>query len=297
MADHTALGRARRVASRRPGSGWTGGLPVVPLAIFAVFVILALGADIIVPHSPYATALSDRLLPPFWLAGGSPDHLLGTDRLGRDLLSRVILGARISMLTGVVSVLIAGAVGTLLGLVAGYFGGWLDSVIMRTTDAMLSFPIILVALVFAVSLGPGLGNLIIVLALAMWARFPRLARAETLTWKERDFVALARVAGCSSARILAVHIFPNVVNALVVLATLQIGWVIVVEAALSFLGVGVPPPSPSWGSLIAEGRNYVGSAWWLGVFPGVALILLVLSINLIGDWLRDALDPRMRELR
>ncbi|MEA3027538.1 MAG: peptide/nickel transport system permease protein [Alphaproteobacteria bacterium] len=272
-------------------------LPCVALAIFGVFVFMAIFAEVLSPHSPYQTALSKRMLPPFWMEGGSIQHLLGTDRLGRDSLSRIIMGARVSLLAGFVAVAIAAAVGAVLGLLAGYLGRWVDAVIMRATDAALSFPLILIALLFAVALGPSFTNLILVLALVMWARFARLARGETLTWKERDFVALARVAGCSMTRILLRHIFPNVVNTLVVLATLQVGWVITVEAALSFLGAGVPPPNPSWGGLIAEGRNFVSTAWWLSFFPGLAIILLVMSINLIGDWLRDELDPKIRDSR
>lgn len=272
-------------------------LPYVAIAIFAAFAFMAIFADVISPHSPYATALSKRMLPPFWMEGGSFDYLLGTDRLGRDNLSRIIMGARVSLLAGFIAVACAAAIGAVLGLLSGYLSGWVDVVIMRTTDAMLSFPLILIALLFAVALGPSFINLILVLALVMWARFARLARGETLTWKEREFVALARVAGCSTFRILLRHIFPNVVNTLVVLATLQVGWVITVEAALSFLGAGVPPPNPSWGGLIAEGRNFVSTAWWLSFFPGLAIVLLVMSINLIGDWLRDELDPKIRDSR
>ncbi|MDP2619295.1 MAG: ABC transporter permease [Hyphomicrobiales bacterium] len=283
--------------SQRLRKSWTRGMPVVALTVFGLFVAVAITADWIMPHSPYETSLSSRLLPPFWSEGGQSIYPLGTDRLGRDNLSRIILGTRISMLTGVISVTVAGLIGTLLGLVSGYFGGWVDAVIMRTTDAMLSFPIILVALVFAVTVGPSFSNLIIVLGLIMWARFARLIRGETLTWKEREFVALARIAGCSAPRILLRHIFPNVVNPLVVLATLQVAWVIVVEASLSFLGVGVPPPTPSWGALIADGRSYITTAWWLSFFPGLVLVTLVMSINLVGDWLRDELDPKTRELR
>jgi peptide/nickel transport system permease protein len=184
-----------------------------------------------------------------------------------------------------------------LGLVSGYFGRWIDTVIMRLTDTMLSLPIILIALLFAVSLGPSFTNLIIVLGLVMWARFARLVRGEVLTWKEREFVALAKVGGCSPLRIMLRHIFPNLVNPLMVLATLQVGWVIIVESSLSFLGAGIPPPAPSWGSMIADGRGYVATAWWLSLFPGLALVLAVLSVNMLGDWLRDHLDPRLRNLR
>lgn len=270
--------------------------PVAPVLILGFFVAIALLADWITLYSPYATALSDRLVPPFWENGGTAAHLLGTDRLGRDILSRIIYGARVSLAAGVAAVAVGGTVGTILGLLSGYFGRWLDGIIMRATDAMLSLPIILIALLFAVTLGPSFTNLILVLVLVMWARFARLVRGEVLAWKERDFVALARVAGCSTLRILCRHIFPNVVNPLMVLATLQVGWVIIVESSLSFLGAGIPPPTPSWGAMIADGRAYVTTAWWLSFFPGLALVLVVLAINLLGDWLRDFLDPRMRNL-
>lgn len=270
--------------------------PVVPVVILGFFVAIAVVADWITPYSPYATALSDRLAPPFWEKGGAVAHLLGTDRLGRDILSRITYGARVSLAAGLTAVAVGGTIGTILGLLSGYFGRWVDGIIMRATDAMLSLPIILIALLFAVTLGPSFTNLILVLVLVMWARFARLVRGEVLSWKEREFVALARVAGCSTLRILCRHIFPNVVNPLMVLATLQVGWVIVVESSLSFLGAGIPPPTPSWGAMIADGRGYVTTAWWLSFFPGLALVLVVLAINLLGDWLRDFLDPRMRSL-
>lgn len=265
----------------------------VPLVILAVFVVSALLADWVAPHSPYAIALTDRLLPPAWGTNGSSAHLLGTDRLGRDVLSRIIFGARYSLAAGLATILLGGLVGTALGLLAGYYGKWVDAVIMRLTDAMLSLPIILIALLFSVAFGPSFTNLIVVLALVMWARFTRLIRGEVLTWKEREFVALSRVAGASDLRIILVHVFPNVINTLVVLATLQMGWVLIVEASLSYLGAGVPPPTPSWGGMIADGGSNIVSAWWLSVFPGTALMLVLLALNLMGDVIRDAVDPRI----
>ncbi len=270
--------------------------PVIPLFILGAFALMAVFADWLAPHSPTTGPLRDRLMPPFWLEGGSANHLLGTDKVGLDILSRIIFGARTSLAIGGVAVAVGGIVGTVLGLVTGYYGRWLDAIVMRITDAMLSLPIILIALLFAVRLGASFQTLIIVLALVLWARFARLVRGEVLTWKEREFVALARTAGSSTLRIMVRHIFPNVLNPLVVLATLQLGWVITVEAGLSFLGAGIPPSSPSWGSMIAGGREIVGTAWWITVFPGIALILVVLSFNLLGDWLRDFLDPRTRNI-
>ena len=273
-----------------------GKLLMLPLLVLVTFGGLGALADVAAPYPPNAISLRSRLLPPFWQDRGSLAHPLGTDRLGRDITSRIIHGARVSIAAGLAAVAVGGVIGTLLGLVSGYYGGWTDTLIMRATDAMLSLPIILIALLFAVVFGPSFGNLVLVLGLVLWARFARLVRGEALAWKEREFVALARVAGCSSFRILRRHILPNIVNPLVVLATLQVGWVIIVEASLSFLGAGIPPPTPSWGAMIADGRSHITTAWWLSFFPGLALVLVVLSINLLGDWLRDYLAPRTRNL-
>ena len=292
LADRAAEPDESDVAPTRRGR-----FPILAVSILGAFVAMALLADWIAPASPNAMSLRERLLPPFWLDKGTVGHLLGTDRIGRDILSRVIHGARVSLAAGVMAVLVGGFVGSVLGLISGYFGRWVDVVVMRLTDTMLSLPIILIALLFAVSLGPSFSNLIIVLGLVMWARFARLVRGEVLTWKEREFVQLARVAGCSPLRIMLRHLFPNVVNPLMVLATLQVGWVIIVESSLSFLGAGIPPPAPSWGSMIADGRAYIATAWWMSLFPGLALVLAVLSVNMLGDWLRDHLDPRLRNLR
>lgn len=286
----------RSAASPEPVARTRGKLLTLPLLVLVTFGGLGALADVAAPHPPNAISLRSRLLPPFWQDGGALSHPLGTDRLGRDIASRIIHGARVSIAAGLAAVAVGGVVGALLGLVSGYYGGWTDTLIMRATDAMLSLPIILIALLFAVVFGPSFGNLVLVLGLVLWARFARLVRGEALAWKEREFVALARVAGCSSFRILRRHILPNVLNPLVVLATLQVGWVIIVEASLSFLGAGIPPPTPSWGAMIADGRSHVTTAWWLSFFPGLALVLVVLSINLLGDWLRDYLDPRTRNL-
>jgi len=216
--------------------------------------------------------------------------------MGRDLLTRLLYGARISLLVGVLGLLVGGGVGAALGLIAGYAGGRLDAFLMRVTDTTLSFPIILLAILLVVILGSSLLTVVFSVALVLWARFARVIRGEVLSIRERDFVAQARIAGSSSVRIILVHLFPNVLNTLVVLLSLQIGWVIIVEASLSFLGAGVPPPTPTWGSMIAEGRDYIASAWWVSFFPGLAILVTVLAFNLCGDWLRDALDPTMRQL-
>jgi peptide/nickel transport system permease protein len=270
--------------------------PVVPLGIIIILVLTALLANVLTPYSPVNISLPDRLRPPFWEQGGSLAHPLGTDPMGRDLLTRLIYGARISLLVGFLGLLVGGGVGAALGLIAGYAGGRLDAFLMRVTDTTLSFPIILFAILLVVILGSSLLTVVFAVALVLWARFARVIRGEVLSIRERDFVAQARIAGSSSVWIMRVHLFPNVLNTLVVLLSLQIGWVIIVEASLSFLGAGVPPPTPTWGSMIAEGRDYIASAWWVSFFPGLAILVTVLAFNLFGDWLRDALDPTMRQL-
>jgi peptide/nickel transport system permease protein len=274
-------------------------LPRVSTAIVILVALTSIGAglitDTILPKANQID-LRYRYAAPWPLEGSSTVHLLGSDRLGRDLLSRMIVGARNSMAVAVSAILFAAVVGTTLGLIAGYLGRWADAVIMRCVDIMLSFPAILVALVFVVTVGASFWMVVSILALLLWAHFARLVRGEVLSWKERDFVALAKVAGASTARIIVTHIFPNIFNSVLVLATLQIGWAIVVEAALSFLGAGIPPPEPTWGNLVAEGRDVLDSAWWISVFPGIAIMLVVLSFNLFGDWLRDVLDPKLRQL-
>jgi peptide/nickel transport system permease protein len=216
--------------------------------------------------------------------------------MGRDLLTRLMYGARVSLLVGFLGLLTGGGIGAALGLIAGHAGGRIDAVLMRITDTTLSFPIILFAILLVVILGGSLLTVVFAVALVLWARFARVIRGEVLSIRERDFVAQARIAGSSSIRIMRVHLFPNVLNSLVVLLSLQVGWVIIVEASLSFLGAGAPPPTPTWGSMIAEGRDYIASAWWVSFFPGLAILVTVLAFNLFGDWLRDALDPTMRQL-
>jgi peptide/nickel transport system permease protein len=271
-------------------------VPVIPLAMIMLVVLAALLANVLTPYSPTDISLSERLKPPFWEKGGSLAHPLGTDPMGRDLLTRMIYGARISLVVGCLGLFVGGGVGAALGMIAGYAGGRADAFLMRVVDTTLAFPIILFAILLVVILGGSLITVVIAVALVLWARYARVIRGEVLSLRERDFVAQARIAGCSSARIILIHIFPNILNTLVVLLSLQVGWVIIVEASLSFLGAGVPPPTPTWGSMIAEGRDYIASAWWLSFFPGLAILVTVLAFNLFGDWLRDALDPTMRQL-
>jgi len=274
-------------------------LPKLSAAVILAVILTSACAGLLTSHVLPAANQIDlrfRYAPPWPLAGSSPAHLLGTDRLGRDLLSRMIVGAQNSLAVALLAITFAAAVGTSLGLVAGYLGGWVDSLIMRCVDIMMSFPAILVALVFVVTIGASFIMVVATLALLLWAQYARLVRGQVLSVKERDFVALAKVAGSSTYRIIAVHILPNLINSVVVLATLQIGWGIVVESALSFLGAGVPPPAPTWGNLVAEGRDVLDQAWWIAVCPGLAIMLVVLSFNLVGDWVRDALDPTLRQL-
>ena len=271
--------------------------PLVPLALLTfLLVIPALFASQVAPYDPLQGSLSKRLKPPAWQEGGTIEHPLGTDKLGRDMLSRIIYGARVSLMVSLVAIFVGGVIGTGLGLISGYFGGWVDALLMRLVDISLSLPTILLALVLVAAVGPSFGTVITILMIFLWARYARLVRGETLSIKERDFIARARVAGASHIRIMARYIFPNVVNSLVVLATLQVGYVILLESTLSFLGAGLPRPMPAWGLMIADGRELIVTAWWVSMFPGLAIMLTVLSLNLLGDWLRDHLDPKLRNV-
>jgi peptide/nickel transport system permease protein len=271
-------------------------VPFVSIGIIAVFVLIALLAPLLSPGDPYEQSLRLRFRPPVWEERGSWTHPLGTDRLGRDMLTRIIWGSRVSLAVGALAVLLAGAVGASVGLVAGYYGGRVDAALMRITDATLSFPVILLALILAVTVGPSFTNVVIAIAVILWARYARVIRGQVLTLMTLDFIAQARIAGAGAWRIITRHLLPNTLNTLVVLVTLQVGYVIIVEASLSFLGAGIPPPTPAWGSMIAEGRDVVTSAWWVSFLPGLAILLVVLAFNLLGDWLRDTLDPKLRQL-
>jgi len=271
--------------------------PLVPLALLTLLLVIpAAFAPLVAPYDPLKGSLAKRLRPPVWQQGGSIDYPLGTDKLGRDILSRIIYGARVSLAVSLAAIVVGGVIGTTLGLMSGYFGGRVDAVIMRLVDISLSFPTILVALVLVAAVGPSFGTVIIVVVVFLWARYARLVRGETLSIKERDFIARARVAGASHIRIMGRYIFPNVINSLVVLATLQVGYVILLESTLSFLGAGLPRPTPAWGLMIADGRELIVTAWWVSMFPGLAIMLTVLALNLLGDWLRDHLDPKLRNV-
>jgi len=287
-----ALPLASRLAAFR-----TQGFPTIPIVILLVLVFTAAFAEFIAPHNPEVGSLSQRFKPPAWVAGGSAQHWLGTDHIGRDVLSRLIFGARVSMIVGFTAVIFAGVLGTALGILSGYFGGWVDQVIMRITDTWLALPALTFAIFLAAIVGPSEWNIVIILGAVYWTRYARVIRGEVLSIKERDFVRLAIVAGCSKTKIMRQHVLPNVLNSAIVLATLMLGVVIVTEAALSFLGVGVPPPKPAWGLMLADGKKgLMAGYWWLTVFPGVCIVLMVLSANLLGDWLRVKLDPQLRQL-
>jgi peptide/nickel transport system permease protein len=287
-----------RIASAK---GWSAGRPLrlvpwLPAAILGGLCLVALLAPLIAPYPPLQGSLGDKLLPPAWLAGGKWSHPLGTDLLGRDILSRVIYGARTSLAVAAAAVLVAGTLGTFVGLISGYCGGTVDAILMRLTDVALSLPLILVAIVLVAALGSSFANVILIIVLLLWPRYARQIRGETLSLKTRDFVALARIANCSHARILRRHILPNVTPTLLVLVTLQAGYVVLLESTLSFLGAGIPPSTPAWGLMISEGRTVIESAWWVVLWPGLAIVVLVLAGNLLGDWLRDRFDPTLKQV-
>jgi peptide/nickel transport system permease protein len=282
--------RGRAGALRRL---WRDRLAVLGAFFVAAAVAMALLAPVLAPADPIKNSLLDRLTPPRWTSGGSPAHLLGTDALGRDVASRLLHGARVSLAVAFAAVFLSGLAGIVLGLVAGYYRGRIDDVLMRLGDIQLAFPVLVLAIAVLAVLGASLGNMILVLGLTGWVTFARIARGETLSLRQREFVDAARALGARDAAILARHIFPNVLPPLVVVATFSVARTVIAEASLSFLGLGIPPPAPSWGAMLDEGRNYITTGWWLALFPGLAILLLVLGINLVGDWLRDALDPRL----
>jgi ABC-type dipeptide/oligopeptide/nickel transport system permease subunit len=261
--------------------------------ILLVVVVAALAAPWVAPHDPAKQSLARRFLPPAWAPGGNSTYLLGTDQVGRDILSRMIHGARVSLLVGVAAVVVSLLVGVGLGLVSGFVGGRIDTVIMTVVDVTLSFPQLLLALAFVAALGPSLTTVIVVLGLTGWERYTRVVRAEVLALREKDFIEAARAIGVGWARTLLRHVLPNTFSSIIVMSTLQVAQAILQEAALSFLGVGSGGTYPTWGQMIALGRNFVTVAWWLPTFPGLAILMTVLAINLVGDRLRDALDPRM----
>ena len=268
---------------------------VAGLIIITIFVLFAIFAPLISPHDPVENSLYDQLKPPIWYPGGKMKNILGTDDLGRDILSRIIYGARVSLMVGVVSVGIALLFGSLLGAVAGYYKGWLDSIIMRFMDILLAFPHILLAIVIVAYLGPGLRNAMMAIGIISIPRFARIVRASVMEEFEKDYVTAAKAVGATNGRILFNAIFPNCLAPIIVQASLGFGAAILDAAGLSFLGLGAQPPTPEWGAMIAMGRSLILRAWWVMTIPGIAILLAVLGFNLLGDGLRDALDPRLRD--
>jgi peptide/nickel transport system permease protein len=292
--DLVQLPSASFTAALSPVAKWLQealrGDPKFSLVILTLAVLCALFAPILAPYNPIEADLIDTLAPP------SPAHWLGTDHQGRDILSRLIYGARISVAVGLLSVFVAGGVGTLVAVLSGFLRGWVDRVLMSITDGFLALPYLMVAVTAVAILGPSLMNVILIIGLSRWMVYARVLRGEVLKTAEMDFVRLAAVAGCSRWHIIRRHILPNLVNSLMVLATLQLGTAVILEASLSFLGLGVPRPMPSWGTMLAESQTYLWTTWWLPMFPGVAISLLVMSCNITGDWLRNRLDPTLRQL-
>jgi peptide/nickel transport system permease protein len=287
-------------------------IPIFAISIVALYFFAVIFGPLLTPHDPFKTNLNKSLLPPAWQLEDSTGHLLGTDSMGRDILSRLIYGARTSMIVSVLALCICAPIGVLFGLLSGYFGGKLDMLIMRFTDLWMSMPAIITAILMVSVLGPSKQTVIIVVGITGWIHYARIVRGEVLSYKEREFVQLARVTGCSNARIIFSHIFPNVVNSLIILriifshifpnvvnsliilVTLDFGRVIIITATLSFLGLGIQPPSAAWGLMLAEGRQYITYAWWMSAFPGIAILFAVLGMNMTGDWLRDVLDPKQK---
>jgi peptide/nickel transport system permease protein len=308
-AGATDLGGVSRVARR--SLRIVAEVPSIPLLMLSILVVFAVFAPVIAPHTKltpvkpthaqcqakFGTASCPYVdyVPPFWSPGGSVDTPLGTDFLGRDVLSRLMYGARISLVVALTGTLFAGAIGTLLGVLAGYLGKWWDQVIMRVTDAWLTLPSLVFAILLSSVRGPGVWNVVLILALVFWSRYSRAVRGEVLALRERDFVRLAEINGIGKVTIIFRHLVPNVMNTVMVLFSLQVGVAVIIEASLSFLGVGVPPPEPSWGLMMAQERDsLMEGKWWLAVFPGICITMMVLSANMLGDWLRVRLDPQLR---
>ena len=282
------LRRSLRLVRRSPLAG-------VGALIVGLVIVAALAAPLLVTADPIDQDLTVVLRPPFWMEDGSVRHPLGTDHLGRDVYSRLVYGARISLTISVLAALLGAAAGVAAGLVAGYLGGWVDAVIMRIVDLNLAFPLILLALAVVALLGASLHNLVIVMAITTWMIYARVVRGLTLSLREQEFVQAIRALGAHDARIIARHVLPNVLPPVMVIWTLEVARVILMESALSFLGLGVPPPTPTWGRMLAEGRDYLTVAGWISIFPGIAIMVTVLGINFLGDGLRDLLDPRLRQ--
>lgn len=279
---------------------WTSTLKRAPITvkvgmvIIAIWVFCAIFAPLIVPHDPAATNIINRMKPPSWLPKGLPQHILGTDELGHDVLSRLISGATVSLEVALMAVLVSMTIGTTLGLIAGYWGGIVDVIIMRAVDVMLALPFIFLALCLMAVLGPSLGNVILVLGVTGWVPYARTIRANVLAIRKREFILASEALGARDVSVMMKHVLPNVIDSAIVLGTLEMSTSIISEASLTFLGLGIPPTIATWGQMLATGREYIFTAWWLTTFPGLAVFLVCLSVNFLGDWVRDLRDPRLR---
>jgi peptide/nickel transport system permease protein len=273
---------------------WRSKAAMASILFLVVLVAIALAASLFAPHDPSRINMLTTLKPPMWMEGSDPTYPLGTDSLGRDVLSQLIFGSRVSLLVGLTVVAAGGTLGTVLGLISGFYGGLIDDIIMRWADIQLAFPFILMAIAFLSVLGPGLKNLIVVLAIGSWMTYARIVRGQVISLREKEFVEAARAIGVRSGTIIFRHILPNAIQPVIIIASFAIASTIISEASLSFLGLGVKPSTPTWGAMLSNGREYITDAWWLVTFPGIAIMLAVLSINVLGDWLRDHLDPRLR---
>lgn len=270
--------------------------PILPGFILIVFVISGVFAPAIAPHDPLKANIRDRNSGPMWDEDGTSKYILGADQQGRDVFSRVIHGARITLIVTAAALALGGTLGVLFGMIAGYYGGWIDELILRIVDVSLAIPLVFIALVVVSTMGQNFGILVVLLSVHAWSTFTRQIRAETLQIKHSDYIQLAQVVGASTPRLLSRHVLPGLVSTITVIATLEVGTIILTEAILSFLGVGIPPPTAAWGSMIADGRTYVTTAWWVSFFPGIAIVLVVLGLNFMGDWLRDHFDPVLRQI-
>ena len=296
MTTATTVSRPAPSAAPRVAARWRAlrsPSTLISLLLLAMMVFCAIAPGLVSPHDPYQQELSKRLLGPIFSANADPAHLLGTDQLGRDVLSRIIYGARITLLVSVLAVLMSSVIGTAVGLYAGYRGGWTDLIVMRLIDMQLAFPVILLVIAVVALLGPSLVTLITIIGLSGWPRFARVARGSVLSAKEMDYVDAARAVGAGSWRIMGQHILPNILSALIVYASFELARMVLLEATLSFLGLGVQPPTPTWGGMINDGRQYIFQSWGVSFFPGLVILLLILIFNMLGDDLRDALDPRL----
>ncbi|MNW27214.1 Glutathione transport system permease protein GsiD [compost metagenome] len=287
-------------AARQPVRGysvwkqlWSSKTGMLGACLVFLVTLLALFAPLLTQYDPAAVDPLNRLKPPAWLDGGSAEHWLGTDNLGRDMWSRIVYGARVSLIVGVGAVLVSGAIGAVLGLLSGFYGKWLDALIMRVGDAFLAIPTILFMLVVMAIVGPGITTLIFVIGVTNWVSYTRIVRSEVLGVKELDYVLAAKAMGANNFRLILRHIMPNILSSFIVISGMNVATTIIMEASLSFLGLGIKPPDVSWGGMLSDGRQYVATSWWVATFPGIAITVTVLGVIFLGDWLRDMLDPRM----